>query len=159
VQLHPAALSRRALAGCIDLALLLAGAGVFAAAFAAAVGHMASPSAGWGAAELLQSAAESASGTTLQAGAGAAVAVLASLAAAYQLLCFAFSDATPGMRFARIGLCTFTDENPTRGAIRMRLFALAFSVLTLGLGLGWALVDEDRLTWHDLLSRMYQRSY
>ncbi len=31
----------------------------------------------------------------------------------YQLLFFTFSEATPGMRYARIGLCTLSDDNPT----------------------------------------------
>ncbi len=36
----------------------------------------------------------------------------------YQALFFTLNGQTPGMRYARIGLCTFTDENPTRGAMR-----------------------------------------
>jgi len=31
------------------------------------------------------------------------------------------------------------------------------SILPLGLGLAWALFDEDRLTWHDRLSGTYPR--
>lgn len=77
----------------------------------------------------------------------------------YHLLFFTFSDATPGMRYARIGLCTFSDENPSRAAMRRRLFALALSSASLGLGVLWALLDDERLGWHDRISRMYQRSY
>ena len=32
-------------------------------------------------------------------------------------------------------------------------------LLPLGLGLLWSLLDDDRLCWHDRISRMYQRSY
>ena len=81
------------------------------------------------------------------------------LSAMLQTLCFAFSDATPGMRLARIGLCTFSDENPTRGAMLRRVPALLLSPGLFGLGFVWSLLDQDRLTWHDLISRMYQRSY
>ncbi len=77
----------------------------------------------------------------------------------YQILCFTFSDATPGMRYARIGLCTFSDENPSRSAMLRRVLALALSSASLGMGLFWALLDDDRLGWHDRISRIYQRSY
>ncbi|HEX2917934.1 MAG TPA: RDD family protein [Edaphobacter sp.] len=77
----------------------------------------------------------------------------------YQILFFTFSDATPGMRYARIGLCTMTDENPTRAAMRRRILALVLSSASLGMGVLWALLDDERLGWHDRISRMYQRSY
>lgn len=77
----------------------------------------------------------------------------------YQLLFFTFSDATPGMRYARIGLCTMSDENPSRAAMRRRIVALVLSSASLGMGVLWALLDDERLGWHDRISRMYQRSY
>jgi len=77
----------------------------------------------------------------------------------YQTLFFSLSSATPGMRCARIALCTFADENPTRPAMLRRSLAVLLSACSLGLGFLWAALDEDRLTWHDLISRMYQRSY
>lgn len=88
-----------------------------------------------------------------------AAVTFAVLGFAYQYLCFTFSDATPGMRYARIGLCTFADDNPTRAAMRRRIGALVLSAAPIGLGLLWSLLDEDRLGWHDRISRMYQRSY
>ncbi len=77
----------------------------------------------------------------------------------YQLLFFTFSNATPGMRYARIGLCTFADENPTRAQMRHRTWAILLSACPLGIGFMWALLDDDRLSWHDRISRMYQRGY
>lgn len=88
----------------------------------------------------------------------AAVAFLAS-ALIYQLLFFTFSEATPGMRYARIGFCTFTEENPSRKAMRRRIFATILAACPLGLGLLWICMDEERLGWHDRMSRMYQRAY
>jgi uncharacterized RDD family membrane protein YckC len=85
--------------------------------------------------------------------------VFAFLYLAYQALFFTFAEATPGMRFARIGLCTFSDENPTRSAMRRRLLACLLLACPLGLGFLWAFLDDDRLGWHDRISRMYQRSY
>lgn len=89
---------------------------------------------------------------------GAAV-TLAALYLLYQLLFFTFADATPGMRYARIALCTFDDDNPTRKAMRKRIFALVLAAAPLGLGFLYALFDEDHLGWHDRMTRMYQRSY
>ncbi len=77
----------------------------------------------------------------------------------YQALFFTFNGQTPGMRYARIGLCTFTDENPSRSAMRRRILAQFIAVCPLGLGLLWALLDDDGLGWHDRISRMYQRAY
>jgi uncharacterized RDD family membrane protein YckC len=91
--------------------------------------------------------------------AGAAAATLAVFTLLFQMLCFTLSDATPGMRYARIALCTFGDDNPSRKAMRRRLFAALLSACPLGLGFLWALLDDDKLAWHDRISRIYQRSY
>ena len=89
----------------------------------------------------------------------AALPVLGVLYLGYQLLFFSFSGGTPGMRYARIGLCTFTDENPSRAAMRRRVLSTVIAACPLGLGLLWVLLDDDRLGWHDRMSRMYQRAY
>lgn len=77
----------------------------------------------------------------------------------YQLLFFSLTDATPGMRYVRIALCTFNDENPTRAVLRGRIAAVLLSALPLGLGFLWAVFDEDSLGWHDRITQTYQRSY
>jgi uncharacterized RDD family membrane protein YckC len=77
----------------------------------------------------------------------------------YQLLFFTLTDATPGMHYAKIALCTFNDDNPTRSVLRGRIAALLLSALPLGLGFLWALFDEDSLGWHDRITQTYQRSY
>ena len=75
----------------------------------------------------------------------------------YQALFFTFAEGTPGMKYARVSLCTFDDQSPTRAQLHGRLGALLLSLLPLGLGLAWAIFDEDHLTWHDRLSKTYQR--
>ena len=77
----------------------------------------------------------------------------------YLYLFFSFSSGTPGMLYARIALCTFDDDNPTREAMRKRIFALVLAAMPLGLGFLYAIFDEDHLGWHDRMTRMYQRSY
>ena len=87
---------------------------------------------------------------------GAAVA-LALLWVLYQGLFFAVANATPGMKYAGISLCTFDDQFPTRARVFARLGAMLLSLLPLGLGVAWALFDEDHLCWHDRITKTYQR--
>ena len=170
-----ASIPRRLAAAAIDASILLAGFLAFAATFLLA----ACRSLPWHAAAALptaslaldrhsalarisaHAAAQFAAHTGLQPSLALAssVLVLALLVLLYQALFFSFSESTPGMRCARIALCTFDDENPTRRAMRRRVLAVLLSVCPLGLGLLWAAFDEDRLAWHDRLTRTYQRTY
>jgi uncharacterized RDD family membrane protein YckC len=85
------------------------------------------------------------------------VVALAVIAVIYHALFFTLAEGTPGMKYAGVSLCTFDDELPTRAQLRGRLAALLLSVLPVGLGLAWAIFDEEHLTWHDRLSRTYLR--
>ena len=170
-----ASIPRRLAAAAIDASILLAGFLAFAATFllaacrslpwhAAATVPTASPALdrhSTMARLSAHAAAQIAVHTGLQPSLAlaASVLVLALLYLLYQALFFTFSESTPGMRCARIALCTFDDENPTRGAMRRRNLAVLLSACPLGLGLLWAAFDEDRLTWHDRLTRTYQRIY
>jgi uncharacterized RDD family membrane protein YckC len=87
---------------------------------------------------------------------GAAVTLVA-LAVLYQLFFFTLAAATPGMKWAHISLCTLGDEKPTRGQRCGRLGALVLSLLPVGLGVVWAIFDEEHLSWHDRLSGTYVR--
>ncbi len=64
---------------------------------------------------------------------------------------------TPGMMYAGIGLSTFEEEPPTRMQLRDRLGAMLISLLPVGVGMAWAIFDEDHLSWHDRISRTYLR--
>jgi uncharacterized RDD family membrane protein YckC len=78
----------------------------------------------------------------------------------YQFLFLSYAEeGTLGMRYARIALCTFDDENPTLDQMRKRIPALLLSALPAGLGLLWALFDKDHLGWHDRMTQTYQRKY
>ena len=136
-RLYVASMEDRLMAGIVDMALVLIAFLLFVLVFAACTAH-------------------------LPAGKPAltyAAIALLSFFTLYQWLFFTFADGTPGMRYAQIALCTFDDENPTRRAMQMRIAALFLSAAPMGLGFLWALFDEDRLGWHDRLSRTYQRSY
>lgn len=82
---------------------------------------------------------------------------LFALGVVYQAFFFTMAKATPGMRYAGLSLCTFDHETPTREQLRRRVGALVLSVLPVGLGLLWAIFDEDHLSWHDRISKTYQR--
>ncbi len=115
-----------------------------------------------GTAFLLAVAAAGLAGDTLPTGlfaAGASAVTLLIFGIGYLLLSLTLTGQTVGMSYARIALCTFGDDNPTRSAMRRRLFAMGLSVVSLGLGFAWALLDDDKLGWHDRISRMYQRAY
>ena len=75
----------------------------------------------------------------------------------YQALFLALAQATPGTKCAGISLCTFDGQSPTIAQSRRRLGALLLSVLPLGLGIAWALFDDDHMCWHDHLSKTYLR--
>jgi uncharacterized RDD family membrane protein YckC len=130
--------------GCIITAALLAFVGVFAFT----VGKLSGPV-----------NASTGGHITLQTAAIAAAVIFTVFTLLYQLLFFTLSEATPGMRYARIALCTFADDNPSRTAMRRRIFATVLAACPLGIGFLWAWLDEDGLGWHDRISRMYQRSY
>ncbi len=136
-EIEPAPVSRRLMAAVVDAALILAA--VLAAAVMAANHTQAFPG-------------------KHEAGIWAGLALLIA-AAAYQALFFTLGQATPGMRYAQIKLCTLDGQNPTCAQRRRRLAALLLSVLPVGLGFGWALFDDDHLTWHDRLSGTYPRQY
>jgi uncharacterized RDD family membrane protein YckC len=73
----------------------------------------------------------------------------------YRLLwCLGDGD-TPGMRFAGLRLVDFDGRRPEREQRTIRLAASVLSIASAGLGLVWALVDEENLTWHDHISKTF----
>jgi uncharacterized RDD family membrane protein YckC len=75
--------------------------------------------------------------------------------AIYQYLFLVYAGITPGMQMARLRLITFDGGPARRQARRGRSVAMVLSTLSLGLGLVWALLDEDTLCWHDRITRTY----
>ncbi len=77
----------------------------------------------------------------------------------YQLLFYALTKATPGMMYAGLSMSTLDGQTPTRAQRCRRLAAFLLSLLPVGLGVVWALFDEDHLSWHDRLSGTYLKKY
>ena len=133
--LEPASFGRRLLATVVDGALIT---GAFLGAAMTAMNYM----------DQLPPL------RVLEVGAASAFAFVALL---YQLIFFTLGESTPGMKYARVSLCTFDDQSPTRSQVRRRLAALLLSVVPVGLGVAWAIFDDGHLMWHDRLSRTYLR--
>jgi uncharacterized RDD family membrane protein YckC len=82
-------------------------------------------------------------------------AVGALLAMFYRFLWVLGNGETPGMRFAGLRLVNFDGRSPDRDQRAFRQVSSLLSVLSAGLGLVWALVDEENLTWHDHISKTF----
>jgi uncharacterized RDD family membrane protein YckC len=76
----------------------------------------------------------------------------------FQYIFLTYRRATPGMRMAQLELCTFEGKATTMFDRQTRAAASALSAFSIGLGYAWALVDEDRLGWHDRISQTHLRS-
>ncbi len=134
LQLAP--IGQRLMAALVDGALIV---GAFLGAALLALSHVARPP----------------SAKPVECGAFAALVLVGLL---YQAFFLILTGATPGMKYAGISLCSFDGLCPTRAQLRSRLGALLLSVLPLGLGIAWVLLDDDRLSWHDRLSQTYPRA-
>src|SRR5271157_5878260 len=75
--------------------------------------------------------------------------------ASYQYLLLVYGGKTAGMQLTRIRLSTFKGAPPSLRRRRSRVLGLYFSTASLVMGLLWALVDVDRLCWHDRISGTY----
>lgn len=76
----------------------------------------------------------------------------------FQYLFLIFRRATPGMSMFQLELCTFAGTDTSMFDRQRRALASALSGFSMGLGYAWALVDEDRIGWHDRISRTHLRS-
>jgi uncharacterized RDD family membrane protein YckC len=77
------------------------------------------------------------------------------LALLYGLLFSSLSGNTPGMRATGLRLVTFDGKTPSR---RQRLYRVLGAVVSAGsffIGFLWAAVDEEKLYWHDHISKTF----
>ena len=132
---RPAPLGQRCVSGVVDAALVFIATGAFAITFL----------------ELAEEMPQS------------RMTLVCMLAAAgifwlcFQYIFLTYRRATPGMRMAQLELCTFEGKATTMFDRQTRAAASALSAFSIGLGYAWALVDEDRLGWHDRISQTHLR--
>ena len=83
------------------------------------------------------------------------ISIAALLGLFYRFLWVLGNGETPGMRFAGLRLVNFDGRLPDRDQRAFRQVSSMLSFLSAGLGLVWALVDEENLTWHDHISKTF----
>jgi uncharacterized RDD family membrane protein YckC len=131
--LQPAPLGRRFLAAVIDGVVISAACGLFAFIF-------------WKLTALRPPRLEIF---------GFLVGLSATFWAAYQFLLVTYAGTTPGLRLAELELARFDGTPASRRLRRWRVLASFLSALSLGMGYGWVLLDEDSLCWHDRITRTH----
>jgi uncharacterized RDD family membrane protein YckC len=128
-----AALSSRATAVALDLMFILAALGVFLTVVRVLTGDLPRGRAG------------------LLAGA----AVFALLFLWYKLLACLLGGSSPGAGIVGLSLLRFDGRPASRQRRLLRLAAACLSVLPLGIGLLWAIFDEEHLTFHDHMTETF----
>jgi hypothetical protein len=77
----------------------------------------------------------------------------------YQGLFFWLGEATPGMHYANVVFRSLEDGEPSKAAMRKRVWANLLAAAPLGIGLIWSLVDSAKLGWNDRMSGLYLREF
>jgi uncharacterized RDD family membrane protein YckC len=91
----------------------------------------------------------------LQQAAGISASLIALFWIAYQYLLLIYTGTTPGLKLAHLQLSRFDGTAVPRRIRRWRVLASILSGLSLALGYAWCFLDEDRLCWHDRITRTY----
>ncbi len=81
--------------------------------------------------------------------------VAASVALLYKLLWALGDGDTPGMAAVNLRLINFDGYRPNREERLLRLLVGIVSFAALGVGLLWCLFDEEKLTWHDHITKTF----
>jgi uncharacterized RDD family membrane protein YckC len=133
---HPAPLNQRFVSGLVDAGIVFIATAVFVLTFV----------------ELAEEMPQSRMAPVCMLAAGGIFWLL------FQYIFLTFRQATPGMTMAQLELCTFAGANTSIFERQRRALASTLSVCAMGLGFAWALVDEDRLGWHDRISGTHLRT-
>jgi uncharacterized RDD family membrane protein YckC len=131
--LQAAPMSKRLLAGVLDLLLVLVALAIFAYVFFR-ITRLVPP---------------------LQQAVGISVGLAALFWIAYQYLLLVYAETTPGLKLAHLHLSRFDGAAVPRRIRRWRVLASILSGLSLAVGYAWCFLDEDRLCWHDRITRTY----
>ena len=123
----------RATAGLLDLALVLVALGVFVGALHV-LGKTIYPD-----------------GEGMRALAGAFFGILTF----YWILYLRYIGETAGMHWLGLHVVGFNGQVPRDSQRWARAIGTILSTAALGLGFAWSMADEDRLTWHDRLSKTF----
>jgi uncharacterized RDD family membrane protein YckC len=81
------------------------------------------------------------------------------IAAAYKLLFCMFGQVTLGLQGAHLEVVSFDGHRPTSSQRFMRMTSGWVSLASAGMGVLWALADQERLSWHDHISQTFLTHY
>lgn len=73
----------------------------------------------------------------------------------YRFLWCLLGGRTPGMRALGLQLVDFDGRVPSFGRLVVRQVGGLLGMGAVGLGIVWALIDEEKLTWHDQMSKTF----
>ncbi|HEU5400921.1 MAG TPA: RDD family protein [Terriglobales bacterium] len=133
VPLQVAMINQRVFGGIVDAAMVLCGFGAFSAAFFEIVSNV----------------------IYTKAAIAIAFAIPAILWMAYHYLFLTYAGRTPGMIMSHLYLVNFEGGEPNQHRRRQRAISMIVSLISGGVGFGWAFLDPDTLCWHDSISRTY----
>ena len=128
-----APLGKRFLAACLDLMVLVVSLALFAGIF------------------LLAGGAARPRPLNFVVG----VVVVAIIVFLYFGLFTLLTSATPGLRWLGIEVRKLNGELPSAREAFWRALGYLVSIEALSLGFIWSVIDEERLTWHDRISRTF----
>jgi uncharacterized RDD family membrane protein YckC len=131
--LNPPSMARRLTAGLIDLLIVSISLAAFADMFFRVTGTV----------------------PPFRQAAGVCAGLVAVVWIVYQYLFLVYPGATPGLKLTRLQLSRFDGTPAPRSLRRWRVLASVLSGLSLALGYAWCFFDEDRLCWHDRITRTY----
>jgi uncharacterized RDD family membrane protein YckC len=77
------------------------------------------------------------------------------LMAFYWIFYLRFLGRTAGMTWLGLRVLNFDGNLPDESQRRARAFGTVLSAAALGIGFAWAAADEGRLTWHDRISKTF----
>jgi uncharacterized RDD family membrane protein YckC len=133
IPLQVAMINQRVFGGIVDAGVVLAGVGLFAIIFTQMASNI----------------------SFSKPALACAFAVPAILWMVYQYLFLTYAGRTPGMSLAHMSLVNFEGGEPDQRRRRQRAISMIVSLISGGVGFGWALLDPDTLCWHDSISRTY----
>ena len=132
-ELSAAAVSSRAIAGFMDLAVVMVGLGLFVAVTFQIKDSIVT---GPGASQVM--------------GAGFALMLLF-----YWVYYYGFIGRTAGMTWMGLKVVNFDGGSPTPGQRRARALGAVLSTVSMGFGFLWSIADQQHLSWHDRISRTF----
>lgn len=133
IEIHVAPIATRAAAGLLDLALVVVALGVFSGALMTMT-------------DLTLSGPEGQRTLALS---------FFGILVFYWIFYLRYIGETAGMMWAGLHLVTFDARTPDEGQRWARALGMVLSCAALGLGFAWSLGDEEKLTWHDRISKTY----